>query len=231
MKPDDERIGRLVRKLRRTAGLTQEQLSSKARVSVEALAAIEMGRVGTVRVDQARAVLEALDGHLYLRPWWRGASADRLIDADHAEIGEHAAKLFVHRFWRTAMEVTFAEYGERGSIDLLGGFQPTLTAAVCEVKSAFGSLEETNRTLDAKVRLAPKIVERTFGWRPRNVARLLIVRDDSTNRRVVAQHATTMGHTYPARSREIRAWLRRPDGALAGLWFLSIPAKRGKDSD
>lgn len=117
--------------------------------------------------------------------------------------------------------MSFARYGERGSIDVLGAYRPTLTVVVCEVKASLGSLEETNRTLDVKERLAPIIAVERFGFRPRFVARVLILPDDRTIRRIIDRHSTPMRVVYPARSREVRAWLHRPDRPLRGIWFLS----------
>jgi hypothetical protein len=230
MHPDDERLGRLTRRIRRRSGMSQELLAVRAGVPVDDLRAIEHGLVGHVRVDRVRAVFEALDGRLYLKPWWHGAHADRLIDDEHAAIAEQAAGLFARRNWRNAMEVTFAEYRESGSIDLLAGHDEERAVAVCEIKSTFGSLEETNRTLDAKARLAPRICERVFGWRPSHIGRLLIVPDDATVRRIVARHRATMDSIYPARSREVRSWLRRPSRSISAIWFLSFPANGGNAS-
>ncbi len=119
------------------------------------------------------------------------------------------------------MEVSFAEYGERGSIDILGANRAALAVAVCEVKSVLGSLEETNRVLDVKERLAPAIALKRLGWRPKVVARILILPRDSTIQRVIAAHPNTMGRLYPARAREIRAWLRDPSKPIRGIWFVS----------
>jgi hypothetical protein len=82
-------------------------------------------------------------------------------------------------------------------------------------------MEEMNRTLDIKVRLAPRLWQERFGWHPRIVGRVLILPEDRSIRRIVERHAATMATVYPARSREVRAWLRRPDRALRGIWFLS----------
>jgi hypothetical protein len=120
-------------------------------------------------------------------------------------------------------EVSFSEYGERGSIDVLGARQSVLAVAVFEIKSDFGSLEETNRVLDAKERLAPIITQRALGWKPQVVGKILVLPDTSTVRRVVDRHAATFNAVYPARTREIRAWLRAPTRPIRGIWFLSIP--------
>ena len=167
--------------------------------------------------------MAAVGGSLRISTWLNGAVADRLLDEIHAAIVEGAAVVLIRRHWATSPEVTFSDYGERGSIDLLAAHEAARAVAVCEIKSAFGSLEETNRALDVKVRLAPKIAERLFGWRPRHIGRLLIVPDQSSMRRIIRQHEATMNAIYPARSREVREWLRAPDRSIAGIWFLSNP--------
>lgn len=194
---DDERLGLLLRKLRRRAGQTQEQLAAVAQIPIDDISAIETGQVGCVRVDRVRAAFGGVDGRLYLRPWYMGAAADRLLDQDHAAIVEEAASVFARRVWRPEIEVTFSQYGERGSIDLFAAYEATRTVAVCEIKSAFGSLEETNRSLDVKVRLAPEIAERVFGWQPAFVGRLLIVPDQSTS----AEQSGNTEQPWPASTR------------------------------
>lgn len=218
---EDERLGLLLKAIRRRVGLTQEELAIAAEVPVRNVAAVEDARSGDIRVDRLRAIFATAGGQARVTAWWNGAAADRLLDEKHAALVERAIELFHRRKWEVAVEVTFSEYGERGSIDVLGGFRATSAIAVGEVKSAFGSLEETNRMLDIKERLAPKLATARFGWRPHHIGRLLIVPDEKTIRRVVAAHSLTMDAVYPARSREVRAWLREPDRSLRGIWFLS----------
>jgi transcriptional regulator with XRE-family HTH domain len=225
--PDDERLGMLLRKLRRRSGLTQERLSELSGVPVEDLSDIKSGSVGRVRVGRARSAFSAVDSRLYLNPWWHGAAADRLLDEDHALLVERASLIFKRRGWVVTPEVTFSEYGERGSIHLLAGYESNRSVAVAEIKSVIGALEETNRRLDVKVRLASAIAERVFGWSPRFVGRLLIVQDSPSVRRVIQAHSVTMDAIYPERSRAVRAWLRKPGTAIAGIWFLAVPAHSG----
>jgi hypothetical protein len=118
-------------------------------------------------------------------------------------------------------EVTFSEFGERGSIDILAGHVQTRSVVVGEVKASIGSIEETNRRLDVKERLAPKIVRERFGWTARSLSRVLIVPEDSTIRRILDRHRQTMEAVYPAHGREFRKWLVRPEGRIAAIWFLS----------
>jgi hypothetical protein len=41
---------------------------------------------------------------------------------------------------------------------------------------------------------------------------------------VIERHATLFDAVYPARTREVREWIRSPNGDIAGILFL--PAKR-----
>jgi hypothetical protein len=226
MSADDERLGLLLRTIRRHSSQTQEGLAAAAGVPVRDVMKVEAGRVGEVRLDRVRRLFLAAGGQARLTAWWNGAAADRLLDARHAALVERATQILTRRGWQIAVEATFSEYGERGSIDLLGAYPKLRTVAVCEIKTSIGSLEETNRMLDIKVRLAPKLVVERFGWRPTHVGRLLVLPDDSTIRRIVTRHAATMDSLYPARSRDVRAWLREPDQPIRGIWFLSEPQNR-----
>jgi hypothetical protein len=228
---DDRRLGVTLRTIRRRLAISQEALAVEAQVPVRDVIAIESGRAGTVRLDRLRSVFEAADGRARLTTWWHGAAADRLIDAEHASLVERALGLFRARGWKTAAEVTFSRYGERGSIDILAGYQPKLAVAVCEVKASIGAMEEMNRSLDIKERHAPGLAHERFGWRPRTVGRLLILPEERTVRRVVDRHVATMATVYPARSREIRAWLHQPSRSLRGIWFLSYPRTTQSSDD
>lgn len=219
--PDDERIGATLKAIRRRAFLTQEALARLADVPVRDILLIEAGQAGRVRLDRIRRTFAAVDGRAHLSTWWHGAAADRLIDERHAGLVEAVLRIFRARGWETAVEVSFSEYGERGSIDVLAGYPSTLAVAVCEVKGSVGSSEEMNRMLDIKERLAPGLARQRFGWQPRIVGRLLILPEDRSIRRLMDGLAVTMATAYPTRGREVRSWLRRPDRPLRGVWFLS----------
>lgn len=223
---DDERTGRLLVGIRRRAGLTQRDVAAISGVPRMDIIRIEAGEAGIVRLDRARRVFAAVGGRARLALWWEGASADRIIDERHAALVERALAVFHRRGWDAAVEVSFSVFGERGSIDILGARRSVGAIAVCEVKSDLPSIEETNRTLDMKVRLGPQIARDRFGWRPTFIGRLLIVAESSTNRRLVESHAETMASAYPARSRDVREWLRSPVRPLQGIWFLSeVPTR------
>ena len=220
MNPDDERLARIARALRRRAELRQKDLVKGGR-SLHFIRALEAGEIGRLRLDDLRGHFATLDARARLTVWANGADLDRLLDERHALVVEAGASAVRSYGWPLFNEITFSEYGERGSIDLFAADQARSAVFVGEAKSAWGSIEETNRTLDVKARLAPKVTQDRFGWRPRYVAKVLMFPDDSTARRVASRFDVTLSGTYPARAREIRSWLRKPTGPLAGLWFLS----------
>jgi hypothetical protein len=125
------------------------------------------------------------------------------------------------RGWTVLPEVTFSEWGERGSIDILAWHAGSRTLLVVEVKTELASIEELLRRHDAKVRLAPRIAEGRFGTRPARTARLLVVADTSTNRRRLERTDAVLRAAYPDRGGRVRAWLRDPRGTMAGVQFLT----------
>jgi hypothetical protein len=183
--------------------------------------AIEAGQAGRLRLDDVRSHFETFDAWARLTVWWNGADLDRLLDARHAGVVEAGLAELRKSGWRTAGEVSFSEYGERGSIDILGANESQAAVFVGEAKSEWGSIEETLRRLDVKARLAPKIAFQTFGFRPRVVAAVLLFPEDRTARRVGDRYAVTLDSAFPARGREIRRWLKTPVRSLRGLWFLT----------
>jgi transcriptional regulator with XRE-family HTH domain len=219
--PDDDRAGRLLVLLRRRAHVTQVELAARAAVPRLDIIRVEAGAAGSIRLDRLRWIFEAAGARGRFGLWWNGAAADRLLDERHATLVERAVVALERRGWTAAVEVSFAEFGERGSFDILAARQSRRAIAVVEVKSDLGSIEETNRVLDAKERLAPRLAAARFGWRPEIVGRLLVLPDEDRLRRLVARHDRTMAAVYPARGRQVRAWLRTPDQALRGIWFLS----------
>jgi transcriptional regulator with XRE-family HTH domain len=218
---DDARTGRLLKLLRRRARITQLELATLAHVPRIDVIRLERGEAGTLQLDRLRRIFNALDARSRFSVWWNGAAADRLLDARHAQLVELTAAALQRRGWTTAIEVSFSEYGERGSIDILAANERRRAVAVIEVKADIGSFEEMHRVLDAKERLAPKVARDRFGWTPLHIGRLLVMPDEDRLRRLVAAHARTMASIYPASSREVRSWLRAPDSSVDGVWFVS----------
>jgi hypothetical protein len=171
-------------------------------------------------VHEVARLFDALDIRLVLVASWRGGELDRLLDEGHAAISGVCAGLLRPFGWEVLSEVTFAEYGERGSIDLLAWHAGSRTLLVIEIKTEITSAEETLRRHDVKVRLAPRLCRDRFGAAPASVGRLLVLADSSANRSRVARLGPLLDGVYPARGRAVRAWLARPAGSLGGVLFL-----------
>jgi hypothetical protein len=218
---DDARLARALRELLRRNGKTIVAAARDAGVSRRMVRRLLREGAGDMPVNVVRVVFDSLGARARVSVWWQGADLDRLMDQDHAAVVERVVGVLRGLGWSVLTEVTFSEYGERGSIDVLAFHAATRTLLVVEVKASWGSVEETNRSLDVKVRLASKIGLDRFGVKPLFVGRLLVFPNESTHRRIAARHRETLASAYPARGREVRQWLRKPSGPLAGLWFLS----------
>ena len=216
---DDVRVGRLLRALRRRRGLRQLDVAVRAGLAQSTISLIERGHLDRLAIGTLRTVFAVVDARFDGSVIWRGGAIDRLLDERHSLLVGAVARLLQAQGWHVELEVSFAIYGERGSIDLLAFHPTTRTLLVIEVKTELTSVEETLRRHDAKVRLAARIARERFGWRETGTSRLLVVLDGSTARRRVARHDASMRVAYPARSREIRRWLRRPSGSLSGVLF------------
>ena len=152
---------------------------------------------------------------------WRGELLDRLLDQAHASVVESIVRLLRTAGWTCATEVSFNVYGERGSIDILAFHPRSGMLLVVEAKSSIGDLQATLVTLDRKTRLAPALA-RERGWKPRGVARILVIQDSSASRRRVREFDATLGNAFPARTVDVKRWLRRPSAApLSGVLFVS----------
>ena len=156
---------------------------------------------------------------------WRGGELDRLLDADHALLGERWSALRGVR-WEARAEVTYSEYGERGSIDELAYDPATGTLLVTELKTGIYEANRTVAKLDEKARLAATIARR-LGWVVSTVIPCFVIADTRTNRRRVADHAALFGR-FEQRGGPARAWLRDPVDRAGGLLvFVPLSDVRG----
>lgn len=214
------RTGVTVRALRIRTSFTQAELSVRAHVSRNAVSAIERGRADQVRLAEIERVVSALGASIDLRIRWRGEQLDRLLDEAHALTVAAVVGRLNRLGWKTAIEVSFSIWGERGSIDVLAWHATTATLLVVEVKSVIADLQSLLHGLDRKTRLAPEIAAKR-GWRPKSVARLVVVAESPTSRGRARRHAAILDAALPLRGRELRAWMRSPSGPMSGLLFLS----------
>ena len=217
---DDARIGRALWVLPRRRQMSQAEVAAIAGISQSAVSLIERGHCTLLTMRTVRAAFGAVDAGFEGKVLWRAAEMDRLLDERHARVVAVVAERLKSLTWEASVEVTFSEYGERGSIDVLAVRAPT-TILVVEVKTEIGSVEEMLRRLDVKARLAPKIVFDRHGWRPSVIGTVLVVLDASTARRQVRRHGSVLNAALPVRGRELTRWLRRPSASIRGLTFLS----------
>ena len=224
---DDIQLGTRFRALRQRLDWRQDDLAKHAIVSQDVISRIERGQFADMPLRRIRAVALALEAELVVQLRWRGPELDRLVDEGHASLVGRLIELLSAAGWQARPEVSYSIFGERGSIDVLAWHDATRTLLVVEVKTDLVSVEETLRKHDEKVRLAPGIAVRQFGWRPTSVGRLLVLPDDSTSRRRVERHANVMRVAYPVVGGPARAWLRAPAGPIDGVVFLAVhPGRR-----
>jgi transcriptional regulator with XRE-family HTH domain len=217
---NDVVVGRVLRALRRRKGWRQLDLARRASVSQRHISSIERGHLDGASLRMIRRVFSALETRVEAVATWRGADLERLIDEDHARLVNETARRLETNGWIVRLEVTYSEFGERGSIDVLGLRPVERACLIVEVKATIGSAESTGRKLDEKARLAPAIVERREGWRPETVGRVLVVPEATSIRRLFTREPI-LSRMLPIDAVAVRTWLRRPLGPLAATWFLS----------
>jgi hypothetical protein len=217
---DDVRLAKASRALRRKLGRTQSDVAGAGH-SRRTVSAIESGRASELRLSEVRNHFSRLGATVRVSAWWEGAALDRLIDERHATVVDALVGRLLTDEWQVATEVSFSEFGERGSIDVLAARNDCEAVFVGEAKSDWGSLEETLRRIAVKARLASTIAERRFGFAPRVLGVALVFPEDRTARRVAQRFAATLDAAYPARNPEVKRWIREPSGHMRGIWFLS----------
>ena len=226
---DTTRLGRTLRALRIRQGLRQADLGRQVGVSQSLVSRIERGQVDSVRLRDVDDLVQKLGGDLRVTVRWRGGDIDRLLDEGHAALIGVAAAMLENAGWLIRPEVTFANYSDRGSMDLLAWHPGTSTVLVVEVKTELTSIEETLRTHDMKTRNALKVARERAGWEGRVAAGLLVLPDSSTTRRRANRHDLVFRRAYPITGVAAKAWLREPTGAAGILMFLPFTtATRGR---
>ena len=190
-------------------------------MSQSAVSRIEAGHIDQMTVATIRAVAHALDATFAPELRWKGGALDRLLDERHAALLGAGVAILARDAWQADVEVSYSHYGERGSIDILAWHPPTATLLVVEVKTELISVEATLRKLDEKVRLAPIVSAPSLPdgstRRVKAVGRLLVLPKTTTSRRHLIRHSRVLDAAFPLRGTDLRAWLRRPVGAVSGV--------------
>ena len=223
---DDIRIGRILRALRIRRGLTQAELGARAGLSQAAVSLIERGHAPHLSGAAMRRVFAALDARWEPTVSWRGGELDRLLDEQHARIAAEVIRRLRASSWEVGVEATYSDYGDRGSVDVIGAHRMEAALLIVELKSDLTAIDSTVRKLDEKDRIGRKILgPERFGFRPRIVGRLLVLPATTAARNRVARMSDVLDATLAARGVEVRNWLRRPVGNLGGILF--VPDSNG----
>src|SRR5919109_3349998 len=218
---DDLSVGRLITLARQRRQWRQVDLAVSAGVSQQLVALAESGAMDRLTLRSLRGIAKPLGMRVVLTAVLNGGDADRLRDRDHASLVERITSMLRRHEWEVIVEYTFSHYGERGSIDIVAWHGDAHALLVIEVKTRIYDVQALLAVLDRKARVAGRLLAEERGWTPSTVGRVTVVPELSANRSVAERHASLFRAALPARSREVRTWLRRSAGALAGLWFLS----------
>lgn len=211
-----------MRTLRRRRGWRQRDLAAASRLSQTMISLLERGHVEQASLRTLRRVLLTLEARGELEIRWRGGHLDRLLDERHAALVGGIVTELTSLGWVTAVEVTYARFGERGSIDVLA-YRPDRTSLlVVEVKSELTSIEEVLRQLDQKVRLGPTVAAERLGWVTRSTSRLLVLPESTAAREGLSTHAAVLDAAFPVRGLVLRRWLRDPQGTCSGVRLLRL---------
>jgi len=216
------RIARIVRTLRRRRGWRQADLATRAEVSQQSVSLVECAQATRLSITTLERVLTALEAEIDLVVRWRGRQLERLLDEGHAQLMGRLAERLEAAGWMVRTEVTYAHYGEGGSIDLLAFKDDRRALLVTEIKTEITSADATLRKHDEKARLGGQVAGERLGWQSDSVSRLLVLPDATTPRRHIARQDRLFERAYPLRGPELRAWLRVPTGTVSGLLFLPV---------
>lgn len=121
--------------------------------------------------------------------------------------------------WLMSSEVTFAIYGERGTIDILAFHPPTGALLVIELKTDLVDIQALVCAVDRYRRLAPQLA-RDRGWDVTSVSCWVVLRDTPANHRRLAAHSTVLRTAFPQDGRQVRGWLLSPGAPISALSFL-----------
>lgn len=194
-------------------------------MSIATVSRVERGSFDPISVGMLLRIAAAMEIRIDWTPRWRGGELDRMLNAGHSAIHEAAALELAGTDWRTAAETTFAIYGERGVIDILGFHPASGALLVIELKTDLVDVQGLIGAVDRYRRLAP-MVARERGWAARSVSCWVLLRDSPSNHRRLAAHATVLRGAFPVDGRGMRGWLSRPVGTVAALSFLSVSHAR-----
>jgi transcriptional regulator with XRE-family HTH domain len=217
---DDFRLGTAIRNVRQARGWRQIDLAERSGTSQTAVSRVERGRISSLSIGRVRTIAGTLDIRVDVVPRWRGGDLDRLVNRRHSRLHESVARTFHSRWpgWILVPEASFAMYGERGVVDILGWHPGRRSVLVIELKTDIVDVNELLGTLDRKRRLAHRVAAER-GWKAASVSAWLIVADSRSNRRRLHAHEASIALALPQDRRTAERWLRDPVGTVAARSF------------
>ena len=207
---DDRRVGRAFREVRIHLKFRQGDVAKEAGVSQRTVSEIELGRLEHVHLGVLRKVADVLDIKVALDAWWRSGRIDHLLDRAHAALVEHTVRILQAAGWITRVEVTFNQFGERGSADIVGWHPVERALLIAEIKTRIDDLQDAGAVFSRKVRILPSVLARDEGWDALTVGRVLVFGDSRANRELVQGHRGTFDAIWPERTVAVKRWIGRP---------------------
>jgi transcriptional regulator with XRE-family HTH domain len=207
---NDLGVGTLFRAVRIRRGMRQEDVAEAAGVTRWWVSRVEQGHLDGLPIDRLRALAGVLEIRLELVASWRGADGARILNERHSRMHDLvAARLAAAPGWEYATEVTFSEFGERGTIDILAWHAASRTLLVIELKTELPDPAGLVAQVDRYRRLA-RTVARARGWDPLVVAAWVLVAESDLNRDQLARHRVMLRNAFPLDGRFLRRRLRDP---------------------
>ena len=186
-------------------------MAEVAGVSRQLVSRVESGDVAHIQSGVLERVIAAVGGTLDAQVRWHGEGLDRLLNSAHAALVERVVAMLRAEGWETAVEVSFAIRGERGSVDVVGLRRDLGAILIVEVKTVIPDAGGMLSTLDRKVawrRRSPH----SWAGRAARCPGCIVVGDSTTTRRRVRLLAATLSAVLPVRGWAVRRWLREPSG-------------------
>jgi len=176
-------------------------------------------------LETLRRCLAALEIRLDLRPQWRGAELDRMLDSAHASVQAAWASLLRGLGWQVWIERTFSHYGERGRIDLFCWHAAFRIALVIEVKTELADAQALLGGLDMKTRLAAPIARGLGLGQPAMSIPMILFTESMTTRRRAAE-LSSLFTSFDLRGKAAIHWLRHPRSPVGGVMIFTTVGTR-----
>lgn len=217
---NDSQVGSVIRAVRIKRGMTQSQVAAAAGISRPLLSRLEAGDLESTSLRIIRRVGAVLAVALPFDPRWRGADLARLLDERHAGLVRAVVERLAPMGWQCLPEHTFNEWGERGSIDVFAWHERNRAVLCLEIKTRLVDLQDLLSVMDRKRRLAPSLALR-LGWRATAFGSVLVLPEEGWARNAVERQRAIFDARFPARTLQVRRWLKGPAANLGGIWFLA----------